>query len=70
MTTLTFFWLLISVALFSGLMYYRLSNKGKFMPSTKSDIWAGVLICILWPAAVVFIVADTGVEKLTDWVNK
>lgn len=70
MTTLTFLWLLISVALFTGCLYYRTSNKDKFEQASKGELWIALLICLLWPAAIVFIVADAGVEKLTDWVNK
>ena len=67
---ITFFWLLIAVALFSGLLYYRKSNSYHFELLSKEELWIAVLICILWPAAIVFIVADAGVEKLTNWVNK
>lgn len=68
---ITFFWLLIAVALFTGLLYVQLAfGKPAKQKFDKGHTWVLVAVCLLWPAAIVFIVADAGVEKLTDWVNK
>lgn len=72
MTALTVvMWLMIAIVLFVGLMYVQMSfGKPAKQKISKLDLWTIILICLLWPSAIVFIVADAGVEKLTDWVNK